>query len=264
MKNLLYIPSIDEHSLNSVVEKAIVNNFGIELFDFVNPLILNNGLSEYTFRLKKLLSGKYVELSAHAPFYDLNAISIDSDIVDITLKKYNDFLNSILELDVKKVIFHTPFDCTAKLEFYKNYFIEKYSEFWEKYVKIFEENEIVALLENTHEQTPDIIKNVITNVNSKNLKTCIDIGHININSDVSVYEWIKAMGKDLCYMHLHNNDGIYDLHTSVKNGTLDFQKIYKLILDLGLNPDMSFEIFDEKKLEESIKFVSDMVFTKSF
>lgn len=261
---MLYIPSIDEQSLNSVVEKAIANNFGIELFDFVNPLIVNNGLAEYTVRLKKTLSGKSLGLSAHAPFYDLNVISIDSDIVDITLKKYNDFLNSILELDVKKIVFHTPFDCTAKLEFYKNYFIEKYSEFWEKYVKFFEENEIVALLENTHEQSPDIIKSVITNVNSKSLKSCIDIGHVNINSDVSVYEWIKIMGKDLYYMHLHNNDGVYDLHTSVKNGTLEFQKVYKLISDLGLNPDMSFEIFDEKNLEESIKFVSDLAFTKLF
>jgi len=257
-----YIPSIDNETLKSVIPRANKMDFGIELFDFVNPLIFNNNLENYVKDLKEILVPySHIEgnLSAHAPFYDLNPLSIDSDIKSITLKKYHQMLDAAIALGIKKVVFHTPYTPIVKLAFYENYFIESSIKFWKEQLKPFEDSGITVLLENTYEPTPDILKNIIAGVNSDKLRACLDIGHVNINSKKTVVDWIKSLGENLVYMHLHNNDGIYDTHDSVLNGTLDFKRIYSVLKELNLAPDMSFEIFNEANKEESIKFVTDLV-----
>lgn len=254
-----YIPSIDKETLKTVVPRATELNFGIELFDIVNPLILNDDFENYVRELKDILLSFEGKLSAHAPFYDLNPISIDSDVKALTIKKYNQLLDAAKFLGAEKVIFHTPYIPIIKLAFYKKYFIENSIEFWKEYIKPFEDSNITVLLENTYEDDPYIIKSIIKEVNSNKLKACLDIGHVNINSKISIFDWIKCLGKDLVYMHLHNNDGIYDIHDSVIKGTQDFKKIYNVLKELNLSPDMSFEIFNDENLQESINFVTNLV-----
>src|SRR5574344_78728 len=193
------IPSIDKDSIGNVVEEANKNNFGIELFDFVNPEILNGDIDSYTVELKKQIVNFSGLLALHAPFYDLNPISIDEDIKKITLKKYNKISEISKFLKVKNIIFHTPYLPTAKLSFYRQYFIDSYNDFWKNYIKFFEDNSITVLLENTLEQEPSILYPILTEINSPFFKSCLDIGHVNVNSNLPVNEWISSLKDFLVY-----------------------------------------------------------------
>lgn len=55
---------------------------------------------------------------------------------------------------------------------------------------------------------------------SRKLPVLIDVGHANANS-WDLPKLIRDLGGLIEGFHLHNNDGIHDLHNRLRNGTLD-------------------------------------------
>ena len=114
-------------------------------------------------------------------------------------------------------------------------------------------------MENTYENSTEVITSAINHVNSKYLKACIDTGHVNINSSLSVYEWIDTLGENLHHMHLHNNFGDFDDHNSLLAGTLDFTKILSHLKASKLSPNLVIEVFNEKPAMESFEFIKNQL-----
>jgi sugar phosphate isomerase/epimerase len=113
----------------------------------------------------------------------------------------------------------------------------------------------MAVIENTSEKTPDILLEIIKKVDSDKLKLCIDTGHVNHKTDMSVEEWIEDEGDSLYYMHLHNNWKVLDDHNSLLNGTINFTEVFKFLKQNNLTPGLSLEISDYDAAMESLNFV---------
>ena len=65
-----------------------------------------------------------------------------------------------------------------------------------------------------------MLSEIITQVSSPRLDACLDIGHAYCNSKISPIEWVRQLGDQIGYVHIHSNDGTADQHLSLEQGTL--------------------------------------------
>ena len=91
-------------------------------------------------------------------------------------------------------------------------------------------------------------------VNSPNLKLALDCGHVNLYAhDTKVVEWIKAYGKNLHHLHIHNNFRTNDDHSNLENGTLNYEEIFNAIKEENINPTFVLEMFTEEDIRKSVE-----------
>ena len=57
-------------------------------------------------------------------------------------------------------------------------------------------------------------------MNDPRLRLCLDIGHVNAYSKVSVMEWLELCAPWISHFHVHNNDGTADRHCALFEGTI--------------------------------------------
>jgi sugar phosphate isomerase/epimerase len=241
----------------SIVEKLEAN---LEICGFADSLILDGEFEETLEHYAGILKNFSGKRALHGTFYDLNPVSKDPKIREITDYRYNQTLHTAEMLGVGTVVFHTCYN-DFHSEDYREKFIDRISSFWEKNIKKFENSDITVVLENVYEEDPEFILSILGNVNSPNLKVCIDIGHLNIlpNKTVDINEWISQTGKYLHHMHLHNNSGVFDEHNSLLNGTICVESILSHLKATNLSPNLSLEIFNESHALESYEFVQKFI-----
>ena len=101
---------------------------------------------------------------------------------------------------------------------------------------------------------------LIDEINDSRVKICLDIGHVNCNSNMSLEDWIKTLNTRVAQYHFHNNHGkqtIYgyngdDEHLAINDGTIDIEKTLKLAEEYTPNAIWSIES-KVKFLEESVE-----------
>ena len=89
-------------------------------------------------------------------------------------------------------------------------------------------------------------------MNHPAFSVCLDIGHVNANSDLQVSDWITGLGNIIGYVHLHNNNGKFDDHFGLHRGTIDIKSVLNLLKENSSNVICSLETND---LEESFKWL---------
>lgn len=255
----IYISSAIKNDFREVVKLASEEDLNIEICKFINPDNLDEGYNTVLSEYKDILQDFQGELSLHGAFYDLNPSSKDLKIKEITIQRYNQSYEAAKTLNAKTVVFHTGYNALVKSQAYFDSFIQSQTEFWIEHIKKFEDAGITVALENTYEDVPEIILSMVKGVNSKYLKTCIDVGHVNINSGLDPSEWVKRMGEKLHHMHIHNNFGQMDDHNSLKSGTINFAKMINAIKKDNLNPNLTLEIFNYEPAIESISILKDLL-----
>lgn len=254
----IYISSSIRENINETIEIANQNNANIEICKFAESRVLDGDLDAFIDKYKKNFEKFNGQLSLHGVFYDLNVVSKDTRVKELSRYRFQQSFKVAKALDIKTIVFHSGYNGLVKSVAYHNKFINDQIEFWKEFIKQFEDANKTVVIENTYEPTPDVILNILKNVNSKALKACIDTGHVNINSDLTVFDWIIKMKDYLHHMHLHNNYGQYDEHNSLLKGSIDFKEVVKFLMDNKINPNLSLEIFTEKASLESVNLVKSV------
>lgn len=254
----IYLAGSIKGKFDETITLANEQKFNLEICQFADPALLDSNYKQLLDNYKKSLKKYDGKITTHGSFMDLNPASKDQRIVEITKKRYKKNIEVAKELNASTIVFHSGYNGLVKNSVYKYKFIEKTIDFWKTYIKNFENTGIIAALENTYEEKPEILLEIIKEVNSPNLKYCIDTGHVNINSRIPLDEWIEATGTYLHHMHLHNNNGDFDDHASLKSGTLNFEKMVDTLNKLNLNPNLVLEIFDFKDAMKSFEYIKEI------
>ena len=87
-------------------------------------------------------------------------------------------------------------------------------------------------LENVMDETPQLMTDIVRQVDDPRLGLCLDVGHANTcASRTPPMEWIAPMAPYLRHVHLHNNVGDWDLHSSLGEGSIPMQQILAALLE---------------------------------
>ena len=76
-------------------------------------------------------------------------------------------------------------------------------------------------------------------LDSPHIGMCLDTGHAHVNACLK--EMTRVMGEKICYIHLHDNDGVHDSHRAPGMGCIDWAEWYPLLAQLPCKPWVMFE-----------------------
>ena len=108
--------------------------------------------------------------------------------------------------------------------------------------------------------TPEDFLAHLNAVNDESFVACLDLGHAEIvGEDISAPQMIKALGKHLQALHIHDNNKIKDLHQIPFSGAIDFDPIAKALKEIDyqgyftLEADTHLKAFTEENIFDGIK-----------
>ena len=250
--------TVSYHDFSHAVNIANELNCGIEISRFGRLADIEDNFEKNKKEYKAILADFKNEITLHGFFSNLNIAAKDPLISEISKKRYYQSLELASEFDVTTVVFHTCFNNLLKHKEYQQMFFLKNIEFYKDFILDFEDLGIMATIENVHEPNSEFIRNLVAAVNSPNLGVTIDIGHCNLHSDIKPSEWIKDYGIMLKHMHFHNNFKDEDSHSSLLKGSLDIKEILLTLKEMQLFPQITFEIFKEEDLFESVEYFNNL------
>lgn len=246
----------DDTEVSRILDLCVKNNLGIEIQGFYNPKMIDSEdtnllIEEYNNALSNFKGGK----SLHAPFWDLNLGTKNQMIREVTMKTFNYAYDVAKRLGCSEIVVHNGF--VPNTSFYEGW-VRNATSFWQEFFSD-KDDSIVMMIENQCEEDSEVIKMEIDSVNDPRLKVCLDIGHANANSNMSVEDWIKTLGDRIGYLHLHNNHEkvlgrpsyLNDEHLGIDIGTIDIEKVLSLLEEYCPNAIWN--------LECKLDYISDSV-----
>ena len=96
------------------------------------------------------------------------------------------------------------------------------------------------------------------------LVACLDIGHSQLKGlNTSPEEMITALGERIKALHIHDNDGIHDLHNIPFSGVIDFNKVVSALKAVNysgyftLEPDSHLKDCPKSEVGKRVKELAD-------
>ncbi len=222
---------------------------GVEIQDFTDPSMTDQVYDRTMDFYRKAFKDYRGIKSMHGPFIDLKPSSPDRDIKDVSRKKYRMALNVARELEMDYIIFHTQINPNHIGKTVREFEKEENTKFWKETLDLFKDYKGTIVLENVFEKEPELIKELIDSIDRPNLKINLDIGHARLGQE-ELEEWIRILGSRIAYMHIHSNDGKYDLHQPATRE--EVEELYYFLDKYGLDPVLSLE-YNIEDMEEEIK-----------
>jgi len=88
---------------------------------------------------------------------------------------------------------------------------------------------------------------------------CLDIGCVNIYSNMKITEWIEKVNKNIGFVYLYNNDGKMDKHKGLNNGKINMIEICEALEQYCPNAIWQIETTE---YEDSIKWLKKNKYIK--
>ncbi len=228
------------------LEELIEEGLKLETVQFVSPY------KEYDDdnKLLHFLKYYYHKIDCiHGPFKGLDFGANDLDTSNNTYNEYAKFCKFAKELNCNQIVVHCNLGTTVKRFNDKVYYSVK---FWNEFLEAYKD--MTFYIENVAEKDWTYQMAIIDQVNSDRLKACLDIGHVNVNSDHTVEEWVEALGDRLGHVHLHNNNGLNDQHNGINKGTMEMDEILETLVK---HLDTEHWCLETSEVNESLEWLKN-------
>jgi sugar phosphate isomerase/epimerase len=237
------------------IQFAIDNNICYEVPSFMSPASLDNQKEEIV-KFREKLGNFQGTLSLHGPIYDMNPVSLDPQISKSSKHRYTQAIDVCKDLGVKYLVFHSQYTPIFEVANVYNEWLAQNVDFWQEIIDHqLKDTDMVILMENFMDTTPDIINNLVSRVDSPNFKACLDTGHVNLFSKIPPIDWLDEMGSNLTYIHAHNNSGDKDDHHSFQKGTIDMEGFLNHLILLPNKMSLAIEVFSMDGIQESFEML---------
>ena len=219
-------------------EMALKYRLGLECDAFCTAVNFDNG--DVIRQAEKQLEGISNRV-LHAPFNELCPAAIDPEVKRITRMRYEQAWAMAQRMGIDRVVVHSGF---IPLVYFPEWFVEKSVEFWKDFLRDKPENS-QFLLENVLEPEPGMTAGLVEAVDDPRLKLCPDIGHANSEvSNIPVEQWVRRWAPRLGHVHIHNNQGGWDLHAGLGEGTIPMAETLALLEQLAPQATWTLETLE--------------------
>lgn len=143
-----------------------------------------------------------------------------------------------LALGIRRIVVHSGY---IPLVYFPEWFTARSVEFWREFLRGAPDGLCLAL-ENVMEPGPDMLVQIAAAVNDPRFGLCLDVGHANTRvSETPPLDWIAPMAPWLRHVHLHNNDGDWDLHDALGQGMIPMPDILAALAEQCPAADYTIE-----------------------
>lgn len=186
----------------------------------------------------------------HAPFNELFPSAVDPMARKLACQRYGQAYELARHYEINRMVVHSGY---VPHVYFKSWFIERSIEFWQTFMDDKPENFFI-MIENVLEDEPYTLANLIEGIGDKRITACLDIGHANCYSALSLAEWIKSLGSFVSHVHIHNNNKEYDNHAPLGRGEIDMNLILNTIMQNAADT-VTFTI-ENQNCADSLKWLS--------
>ncbi len=184
-------------------------------------------------------------VAIHGPFIGMDHAHIDHLLRDAVQRRLDLTFAAATSLKAGRVVLHSGYRQDIDLFQIRDSWLKRCVEFWQREIRRWSEAGIVIVLENNTEQTPDLLVQLVDQVDHPSLGLCLDIGHQHLFSTLDAPTWVRRMDRRLFHIHLHDNDRTRDSHAPLGRGTIDFEPFYAAIIEHAPQATISLEVEDE-------------------
>ena len=211
---------------------------GIEIAEFCTAWNMDKRFSVVDGTLKMMLDG-IPRTTLHGPFNELFPCAIDLKARSLAAYRYRQAIDLAKRYGSKKVIFHGGYHPWI---YYPVWYVEQSIVFWKDFLK--KDPGVEIVLENVLEEEPGMLLDIVKGVDNPRLRLCLDVGHVNAYSKVSVKDWLKAWAPYLSHFHIHNNDGSWDTHSALDCGSIPMRELLAQAEILCPNATFTLELME--------------------
>lgn len=215
---------------------------GIELQMFAPPASYNDGTKAAINRYGAVLSGFAGPVTFHAPYIDLSITSPDSYIRDYSYGLFAFALDRAIDWGANRVIVHSGYNPLIAFKKYRDDFAANFVTAIAPFVERAAVSGLTICVENIFEENPDIVAGIVDEAGTPDVKVCLDIGHAHIFTSIGLNDWVKILGERIGYVHLHDNDGVFDDHLLPGEGSADIEGVLKELARLEPKPGFGLEV----------------------
>ena len=163
----------------------------------------------------------------HAPFAELHPCAIDPLVRDIAVKRYRQTIAMARRLGIRRIVIH---DGYVPFVYFPEWFVEQSVVFWREFLREIPAGITIAL-ENVMEPGPEMLVEIVRQVDDPRLGVCLDVGHANTTvSKTPPLDWIAPVSPWLRHVHIHNNFGEWDLHNPLGEGNIPMEQVRDALL----------------------------------
>lgn len=249
----------DGGELDDMFDLLASSTCNLETITFATPSILTGDFEKHIKQYKKKIAPlKIKRIHLHGPFFDIVPTSPDPDVADLARKRYYQGLDAAVALGAEKIIFHSQYNPLLRLSKYVENWKSLSIEFFSQLLKEKKYKNIMILVENMFEESPDLLRQLMDALDSPRMGICMDVGHVNVYGAGKFSHWIGKLAPFIRYLHLSDNNGKIDRHWPLGKGSLDFQQVFKLLAKEGIKPDLCLELNGETDLKKSLDFIDSL------
>lgn len=187
----------------------------------------------------------------HGPFNELCPAAIDPLVRNITKQRYAQALTVSKRMGAQAVVLHSGY---IPLIYFPEWFVEQSVLFWKEFLGEMP-GDTHILLENVLEDEPNMTAEVVHRVNDPRLRLCLDVGHANCQTKRhSVLDWVQRWAPLLGHVHLHNNDGSWDTHSALMQGSIPMEEVLQQLQALA--PEATWTL-ETRQTEQSCRWLAE-------
>lgn len=232
---------------------------GIEVQTFGYPPLMADGWRDLVRAYQNKLHAVPGEIALHGPFMDLAGGSFDPLINDVVRQRVREAMFIAGELEAHTIVFHANYIAAIRNPAYRTGWTARQIDFWGLLAEEAWTAGHVLALENMWEYDPDIIGDVLRQLDHPGLRACVDVGHTSLFSNYDVAHWLSHMNGLIAHMHLNNHDGEDDLHSGLDDGVLDYSVILPQLNAVRPAPTIALEIEQIDAMQRSLDFIHQIV-----
>jgi sugar phosphate isomerase/epimerase len=179
--------------------------------------------------------------SVHAPFEGVNLSDFDDEKREMAIQIHEDLIYKTAIADVEMIIIHPGESAKSKedIEPMNKIACDSISQL----IGASEETGVKLAVENMPPGCPgceiDHIVKILEKVDSLTLGVCFDTGHANMMKNMG--EFIQTIGNSIINIHVHDNDGTYDMHLQPPYGITDWSLFAESLRDVGFDDVITIE-----------------------
>ena len=222
-------------------EMARKHGMGLEIAEFCAAYNMDLKFKETDPVVKEKISGVEKRV-LHAPYSELFPCAIDPMVRDVARYRYRQALKIAQDYGATKVIIHGGYNPRI---YFPPWYTPESVMFWKEFLNEIPDDMVICL-ENVFEEEIDMLAEIVRQVDDKRIRMCLDIGHSHAYSNASVREWIERCADIIEHLHVHNNDGSWDTHSQLFEGSIPMEETLDLINKLCPTASITLELIDSK------------------
>ncbi|MCA1945547.1 MAG: TIM barrel protein [Desulfovibrio sp.] len=196
--------------------------------------------------------------TVHLPFWDLHPASLDDNILRATRKTLALAVDRALRLQPAHLVGHISFLRYVHQPEYPR-FLDRSEATWRPLAARLTP-ELPLLLENTHDESPQVLADVLARLEGANAGVCFDVGHWScFNGGLDKKDlphWLDVLGPWIRACHVHDNDGTGDQHLAPGHGSIPFGQFFAGLVRRNIAPTIVLEAHGPDAVQGAMQFLA--------